>query len=212
MRVTLQLLGFILATGTMVLAQKKGDIEYGLGIGLNNSSGSDHNSDDRFGGNFAIFADYYFAETWSVRAKAIYDQKGWDDTIVFGSGLPHDYGSIGNFELTYITIPVMAGYHFLPKKNGYVNVGPYFGILTDARYYDSQSKIDGIKSTDYGLSCALGIKAKVGKSKKHSIYLEVEGQFGMANVYDDSNDPNNLVNGNADTKNIRTSLNAGFIF
>ncbi len=55
----------------------------------------------------------------------MYDQKGWDDgTITDVNGT-----FITDYNLNYLTVPVMANWHFGRTKNWYLNFGAYTAIL-----------------------------------------------------------------------------------
>nr|WP_294775372.1 outer membrane beta-barrel protein [uncultured Flavobacterium sp.] len=74
----------LLGLSTSLTAQKKGDVEFGVNIGYNSFSVSDSydSSDTGSGFNFGGSIDYYFSNTWSIKGKLIYDQKGWDNGYV----------------------------------------------------------------------------------------------------------------------------------
>lgn len=166
---------------TISAAQSKGDVEFGASIGINSSSISSSEaysaSDVGHGLNVGFAADYYFSDRWSIKGKLIYDQKGWDnDNIGFGKT---------NINLHYITVPVMASWHFGNERNLYLNFGPYIGFLATAE--DSRSGTDLkelFNSTDFGLSFGIGIKVPV--SDKLKIYFEYDGQSGLSNVFKDN--------------------------
>lgn len=79
-------LTMIIALGltTSISAQKKGDVEFGFNIGYNSSTVSDSqfSADNGSGMNLAGSMDYYFSNTWSIKTKLIYDQKGWDNGFI----------------------------------------------------------------------------------------------------------------------------------
>ena len=193
------------------LAQGKGTVEYGVNIGYNGSTVSDtEGSASRGSGvNLGFIADYYFSKRWSIRTKLIYDQKGWDNGFIeyteFTEFDPNVQGNsyyTTNFNLNYITIPVMANWHFGKTKNWYLNFGPYVGFLASAKEtrYNNDVK-EFFNTTDFGL--ALGIGVKIPVSDKLKIFLEYDEQTGFLDVFKVSDDR---------ITNSRFSLNVGVNF
>ena len=183
-------------------SQEKGNFEYGFNVGLNLStvtSGTNNNSDSRVGFNAGAFGDYFFSDRWSIKAKLTYDQKGWNS----GYFINEDDSFLTDYHFDYLTVPVMANWHFGKKRNWYLNFGPYVGFLMSAK--ESRFGID-IKeltqSIDAGL--ALGIGVKIPVSDKIKIVLESDGQSGLTDIF--KNNTGNSI------RNSRSSLNAGLVF
>lgn len=191
----------VFGCASAVFAQGKGDVEFGFNIGYNSASiyNSDDSSDAGSGFNVGAAADYYFSDRWSIKGKLIYDQKGWDnDFIETESGT---YAT--NYNLDYLTVPVMANWHFGSKRNWYLNFGPYAGFLLSAK--DSRFDIDvkeAFNTTDFGL--ALGIGVKIPVSDKLKIALEYDGQSGFSDIF-----KNNI---GSSVRNSRGSFNVGVNF
>ena len=148
-------------------AQKKGDVEFGVGLGFNSSAVSDeYNSyDSSTGLNVAGSLDYYFSSVWSLKVKMIYDQKGWDNDEILnlddGQYYPTDYN------LDYLTIPVMANWHFGNHKEWYLNFGPYFGFLMSAKDTQFDSDVKKFFNTnDFGLAAGIGVKIPISNKLK----------------------------------------------
>jgi hypothetical protein len=184
-------------------AQKKGDVEFGVNIGFNNSSVSDEygSYDSSIGLNLGGSLDYYFSRDWSLKVKMIYDQKGWDNDFIRnlddGRLYPTDYN------LDYLTIPVMANWHFGNRREWYLNFGPYFGFLISAK--DTQFDADLKKffnTNDFGLAAGIGVKIPI--SNKLRFFAEIEGQGGFTDI---NKDP-----GYRSLTNSRSSLNVGLNF
>lgn len=184
-------------------AQKKGDVEFGVNIGFNSSSVSDsqYSYDSSTGLNVGGSLDYYFSNTWSLKVKMIYDQKGWDNGEILnlddGQYYPTDYN------LDYLTIPVMANWHFGNKKEWYLNFGPYLGFLLSAK--DTQFDADMKKffnTTDFGLAAGIGVKIPI--SNKLKFFAEIEGQGGFTDINKEP-DYSSLTNS-------RSSINVGLNF
>src|ERR1700744_4075931 len=115
-------------------AQQKNNVEFGFNVGLNSAYVEDGNSNmhtnEIAAFNLGVSADAYFSDRWSLKVKAIYDQKGWGDGyLTDGSGNEIDHI---DYKLNYITVPVMANWHFTRSRNWYLDFGPYVGFLTSA--------------------------------------------------------------------------------
>lgn len=163
-------------------AQQKGNIEFGFNVGYNSTSVSDGDAvrdpDYNRSFNFGASVDYYFSDRWSIKAKLIYDKKGWDNT----SMLVDDFYVITDIDTDYITIPVMANWHFGRKRNWYLNFGPYIGFLTNAK--DTKLNLDlkdDFNTTDAGLAIGIGVKIPVGDKVK--IFIEYDYQGGFSDVF-----------------------------
>lgn len=170
-------------------AQSKGDVEFGANIGANYAyiGGKDGTSDARFNWNAGIAADYYFSDRWSVKAKLIYDRKGWNDGyLLFGNDAfdPVHATVIYNthFNLDYLTIPVTANWHFGKKRNWYLHFGPYVGFLVNAKDTRFKNDVkDFFKTTDFGANVGIGVKIPV--TDKLKIFVEYDEQAGLTEIY-----------------------------
>jgi len=201
----------LLSLSAAATAQTKGNIEMGINGGVNFSSvtGTDYYYDYYgYGGqtsesstsfNVGVSLDYYFSDRWSIKVKGIYDRKGWDNGSIEHNG---DF-YVTDYNLDYITVPVMANWHFGSKRAWYLNFGPYVGFLTNAKdaRFDTDVK-DRFKSTDAGLAYGIGVKIPVNSKLK--IFFEYEGQTGLAEIYDVDYEDNFTTN--------RGSFNVGLNF
>ncbi|MGL2966234.1 porin family protein [Flavobacterium sp. XGLA_31] len=195
----------ILALGitTISSAQKKGDVEFGLNIGYNSSSVSNsrETSDSKSGFNFGGSADYYFSRAWSIKGKLIYDQKGWDNGFIEDSQTGFQYNT--DYRLNYLTIPIMANWHFGNDRNWYLQFGPYMGFLLSAeetRFGTDVKK--AFNTNDFGLTLGIGVKIPV--SDKVKLFFEFDGQGGVDDIFK-QNDYSAVTNS-------RTSINFGANF
>src|ERR1700761_2066298 len=119
---------------TAASAQTRNGVEFGLNLGVNSStvenSGTNENSSYTGGFNFGASAEYYFSYRWSFKAKVNYDQKGWGDGfLILNDGTEIDGV---DYHLNYVTVPLLANWHFGRRRNWYLHFGPYFGFLTSA--------------------------------------------------------------------------------
>lgn len=203
-----KILPIVFALFSIVLnAQQKGTIEFGANIGFNRSavSSSEGSTDAGSGFNIGFAADYYFSRSWSIKSKLIYDQKGWDNGFIeFYSFDPAvaDSSYNTNFNLNYLTIPVMANWHFGRTRNWHLNFGPYAGFLLNAEESRFGTDVkDAFNTTDFGI--ALGVGVKIPVSNKLKISLEYEENYGLSEVFKDTNFA---------TQNVRSSFNVGVNF
>lgn len=191
-----------------VSAQEKGDVEFGVNIGYNSSlvSVNTFTTENGDGLNLGFSTDYYFSDRWSIKGKLIYDQKGWNkgsySKVSFDPSIA-DRPYVTNFNVNYLTIPVMANWHFGSKRNWYLNFGPYAGFLLNAKETKGKTDVTEIfNSTDFGI--ALGIGVKIPLTEKLKLSLEYEGQGGMSDILEGNED--------ATARNSRSSFNVGFNF
>ncbi|MDT0293105.1 porin family protein [Mesonia ostreae] len=186
-------------------AQDKGDFEFGGHLGLNLANVStiygQDNTDARVAFNIGALGEYYFSVRWGVKMKIIYDNKGWSDG--FFTNEDNDVTVITDFKLNYITVPVMANWHFGSRRNWYLNFGPYAGFLINAE--DSELEIDvkeAFNTTEFGL--AYGIGYKFSLNEKSKLFVEYDGQSGLTDIFEE--------NGGDSVISSRSSFNLGILF
>ncbi|NOW95172.1 porin family protein [Mucilaginibacter sp. SG564] len=194
----------VLTTLTTTFAQqKKGDVELGFHAGYsyaNVSSGSLVNADNKSGLNAGIAADFYFSNRWSLKTKLIFDQKGWGDGF-FSNDNNNNFKT--DYRLNYITLPIMANWHFGKKRNWYLNFGPYVGYLAGAKASDISVDVkDYFHNTDFGIAAGIGTKIRLSDNIK--LLLEYDEQAGLTDIF--KTNPGSAV------RNGRGSLNVGFNF
>lgn len=194
----------ILAAFTTTFAQqKKGDVELGvyIGYGISDASNSDFvNSSPKSAFNAGIATDFYFSNRWSLKTKLIFDQKGWGNGFL---AAVDDEKFTNDFRLTYITLPVMANWHFGKKRNWYLNFGPYAGYLAGANATNDEVDVkDYFHSTDFGLALGIGTKIKLSDNVK--LLLEYDEQVGITDVFKE--------NTGSAVRNGRGSFNIGLNF
>lgn len=195
-------LGFYGAASAQV--KEKGDTEYGITVGLNTAYVTDGNSgentDATTGFNAGVSGDFYFSNRWSLKVKVLYDQKGWGNGFITNDNDGTEIDGV-DYKLNYISIPVLANWHFGRQRNWYLDFGPYVGILTSATA-DGQDFKDAFNSTDVGFRIDLGVKFPVSPTAK--FFIEIGGQGGATNIFKDS--------GGSSIQNETSSLNVGVNF
>ena len=177
-------------------------LEFGVDVGYNTSYLNGNvalTTAYSSGFNAGVFGEYYFSDSWGIKAKASYDQKGWaNGTFTDASGNETDGVT---YHLNYITIPIMANWHFGGDKNWYLNFGPYAGILMSANASIPTPDLkSSFNSTDFGLSYGVGVKFPIGDMK---LFIEAGGQAGLDNIFKESD---------GTYLNARGSLNIGVNF
>jgi long-subunit fatty acid transport protein len=198
---TLLILAGIYSTS---FAQRANSAEFGIGLGLNlstvQSSATGENADYKAGFNMGVSGEYYITSRWGVKAGVNYDQKGWGNGFVI---LP-DGTEIDNvnFQVNYITVPIMADWHFGRMRNWYIDFGPYLGFLTDATESSNSTDVKPLfNSTDVGLAFGIGVKVPVSRTAK--VFFEYDGQAGFNNVFNESD---------GTYQNLRSALRVGLLF
>lgn len=174
-----------------------------MGLNLTNVStivGQD-NASSRTSFNAGVSGEYYFSDRWGLKAKLIYDSKGWSNGFI--NTVTTDY------KLNYITLPIMANWHFGSNRNWYLNFGPYVGFLVNAE--DSELGLDlkdEFKSTDFGFAFGIGYKFKINDNIK--LYIEFDGQSGFSDIFEENS--GDLIRTISTIRNVRSSFNIGALF
>ena len=190
---------------TVAFSQTKNTAEFGINVGYNAANvtypGSNVNSDYTSGLNLGFSAEYYFSDRWSIKGKLSYDQKGWGNGYLI---LPDNSEIDGvNFHLNYLTVPVMANWHFGRTRNWYLHFGPYVGFLlnTSESSNSGQNIKDAFNTTEFGFDAGIGVKFPVSNHVK--LFIEADGQGGFNNVF---------KNSDGTVQSERSSINFGVLF
>jgi len=188
-------------------AQDKGTIEFGVGTGLNFASVSDidgNNADTRTAFNFAVSGEYYFSDRWGIKARLMYDSKGWAEGFIQTFDVNQGtMVTITDFRLNYLTIPVMANWHFGSTRKWYLNFGAYAGFLLNAEAVETGDDVsDGITGTDFGIAFGIGYKFQVADKVK--LFVEFDAQSGLTDIFENNTGDSVL--------NARSSINIGALF
>ena len=184
---------------------RAGKLDFGANVGLNVSGTIQNETVFAFTSlvrfNAAASLEYYFSDTWSFKGKLIFDQKGWSTEYISEENGTVTYPSL-NYDLNYLTVPLMANWHFGKMRNWYLQFGPYVGfLLSDKDVPDNIVFKPIYKTIDVGLDLGIGIKIPV--SKTVGLFFEADGQGGVINIFKGTNDGSSV-------ENERSSLNFGF--
>ncbi|WP_445452697.1 porin family protein [Flavobacterium sp. 25HG05S-40] len=167
----------VVLTATIANAQLrvKGAIELAPQIGYSSSNyfGGDAGSLNNpvAGVAFGITGDYFFNNRWSIRSGLLLQKMGTE---------------VAGFEdnLSYVTIPVNANWHFGSTRKWYLNFGPSLSILTSAKNENGDNIKDFFKTTQIGLNVGIGYKIEVAKN--FSVLIDYQGVSGLTDIIKDS--------------------------
>ncbi|MDR4954173.1 porin family protein [Chryseobacterium sp. ES2] len=153
-------LGLALIAGTFAFAQStststeattpstsSSKIKFGLKAGLNVSNLSNMNMNSKAGFYGGVFVNIPVAKDFSIQPEVLYS----------AVGAKEKGGSNAKLNLEYLSVPVMFQYKALP--NFYVEAGPQFNFLIDARLKKSESTSllkNGTQSFDFGIGLGAG--------------------------------------------------------
>jgi hypothetical protein len=190
----------LLAMGISSLTQAqvaKGQTEFGIGIGYGGAYISTANSSETSKAvgvlNIAASLDHYFSDRWSLKAKVVYDQKGWGNGFIADLSTGQTVTNV-DYNYNYITVPVMANWHFGKTRNWYLNFGPYVGFLLSAEVKDYNLDVKPYSTTtDAGLAAGIGVKIPL--SKKLKFFIEYDGQNGIVDIFKNSTDATQVSRG-----------------
>lgn len=186
-------------------AQDSGFFEVGANCGLSLSTvytaNDKGNINYRVTFNIGLSSEYYFSDRWGIKFKLISDNKGWTGGSIIDE---NNNRFTTDIELHYITIPVMANWHFSTNRKWYLNLGPYMGVLTTANESkfgtDIKEQLNGL---DYGLSYGIGYKFKLKDNLK--LYFEYDGQLGFTDIFKENSTYS--VNHNRGSYNVGVLIN-----
>ncbi len=203
-----------------VNAQNYGEFQFGIGGGVSFSSATiddDTETGSLTSFNVAFSTEYYVHNRLGIKAKIIYDNKGWEGETTNPDSILETIKT--DYSLSYITVPVMANFHFgsiqsraqpFATRPWYLSLGPYVGFLSKAE----ESKLgtdfkETLKGIDYGVAFNFGVRFEVADFTK--LYVEYDGQYGLADISSDST--SSTANEHISIKNgLRSSFNLGLLF
>jgi hypothetical protein len=188
------LIALLLVSGlyTAVFSQSKGTTQFGITVGYNGATIVANTNNDAFSTNYksgfnaGLTAEHYFSDSWSIKSKLLYEQKGWGNgyLLVNANTLITSY-TVTNYQVNYLTIPVLANWHFGHTKNWYLNFGPYLGFLLNAKATNGNLDVKQyFNSADVGLDVGIGIKFPIATKTK--FFIEINGSGGITDVSNDN--------------------------
>ena len=173
----------ILFAGTTAFSQ---EIDLGIKAGANFATITDASGlSNKTGFQAGIFAGVKFTEKVGLQADLLYSQQGAE----------FDFGE---FDLTYINVPVVLKYYIVQGLN--IQAGPQFGFIVDDEILvDLGGVTADAKAENFDLSGVVG----AGYDFPMGIRLDARYNFGLTEV--------SKYNG-ADGKNSVISLALGYSF
>lgn len=135
------------STDTTTPSTSSSKIKFGLKAGLNVSSLSNINMNSKAGFYGGVFVNIPVAKDFSVQPEVLYS----------AVGAKEKGGSNAKLNLEYLSVPVMFQYKALP--NLYVEAGPQFNFLIDARLKKNASTSalkNATQSFDFGIGLGAG--------------------------------------------------------
>lgn len=174
----------VLCLSTAAFSQTTGTTQFGVQVGYNGASvtSGSESATYKSGFNAGVAVEHYFSERWSFKGKILYDQKGWVDSYFTVNANTFEINfTTTNYNLDYITVPLLANWHFGRTKNWYLNFGPYIGILASAKLSASNTDVKSLfSSTDGGLDVGIGVKFPITMQTR--LFIEYNGQAGVTNI------------------------------
>ena len=154
------------------------------GLNLANLTSSD-GAKSLVGFNIGGFAEIKLDEKFAIQPELLY------------SGQGAKFQDVGNFNLNYIYVPVMAKYSITEEFK--IEAGPQVGFLMSAKI-DGMDAKDLVKSTDFGLNLGAGydITQNIGLNLRYCMGL--------------SQTQKELMEGETASKNSVIQLSVGYKF
>lgn len=148
--------------GTTAFSQ---DLDLGIKAGANFSNITDaSNLSNKTGFQAGIFAGLKFTDKVGLQADLLYSQQGAE----------FDFG---DFDLTYINVPVVLKYYIVQGLN--IQAGPQFGFIVDDKItVDLGDVVADAKAESFDLSAVLG----AGYDFPLGIRLDARYNFGLTDV------------------------------
>ncbi|KAB1232405.1 porin family protein [Chryseobacterium viscerum] len=178
-------LGLALIAGTFTFAQStststettassapsSSKIKFGLKAGLNVSNLSNMDMNSKAGFYGGVFVNIPVSKDFSIQPEVLYS------TV----GAKEKGGREAKLNLEYVSIPVMFQYKAL--SNFYVEAGPQFSFLTDARLKDDVSSLQ-LKNATRGFDFGIGLGAGYNFTK--NIGVNVRYTAGLSDIVNKS--------------------------
>ncbi len=183
------------------IAQAQTQVGFTAGIGGTTQSciGDIYNNDDILTGfNAGIILRKPVSETFALKTNLLYALKGRSFDVEENNKIINSKD-----KLNYLTLPVEAEYSIPVSKNRlFVAVGPYAGVLLDAKREMKNTSVDlndEIKNFDFGFAFELGFSKKC--LSNNELQLSVRYDAGLTKIADYDED----------LRNKALTINIGFL-
>ncbi|RZJ71671.1 MAG: PorT family protein [Flavobacterium sp.] len=173
---------FLLAAFAGSFAMQAQGIDFGIKAGANFANiNGDLNSDGINNFHAGAMLELNLVPVFSVQAEGLFSSQGgkYENTI----------GAAKDFNLNYISVPVMAKYYILPDRLS-IMAGPQFSFLVDEAE-------EAYNSNSFDMAAAGGIELKLFLG----LVAQARYTIGLTDVYDE-----------VDSKNAVFQLSVGYFF
>lgn len=193
------LFAFLVLLGSMVMnaQNEKGDLTLSPQVGVNFtryvSPEVSYNALTTL--SVGATGDYYFNDRWSLKSGLLLINMGANDRYDIADNL------------SYLTIPINANWHFGKRRNWNVNFGPAMNFLLKAESEFPDGSTLNIKNmiSGFDLGLGYGIGYSFFVSQNFMMFVDYQGYLGFINVDKQGVLPNNILN-------TRDGFNLGAIF
>ena len=155
----------------------KGASEFGLGFNYNGTYATDNGftSADGFSTgdaySFSVQYEYFLSSSWGIKTKLNFDVKAVE------AEFPQVIED--QINLYYLTLPLMANWHFGKRKRWYLHFGPYIGYMIRAELdSNGDTSIRTLFNTiEYGSDLGIGVRIKAGDDMWFFIESDTQSSF-----------------------------------
>lgn len=182
---------FLVWAGITANAQTTTPLHWGVKAGINVSTmyGDDVNDVEALAGfNGGIYFNYRFTRNWSLQPEVLFSMKGVEtNNSISGQAGKTEY------ELGYLSIPVLAKYHFATGSN--IDPSLYFGPqLGFGLYGDANDREidDSLADAEFGLAFGGGVDLLTATQPSDLIQrvgLDLRYTLGLTDTFDVTGDP-----------------------
>ncbi|WP_196885419.1 porin family protein [Aureivirga sp. CE67] len=184
-------------------AQKDfGEIEVGFSFGYNTSILRNSNEDTEFkrSTNYLGSVEFFLNDRWGIKSGLNFEKKGWKSNSISFGVLEGNYKENNvEYDLSYLSIPLMANWHFGYERNWNLNFGFYTGFLLKAEE-GSKNITKEFNTVDFGLAYGIGYKRRL--SDRIKILFDFQSQSGFTKIFKES----------LKAKNWRGGVNVGILY
>jgi hypothetical protein len=166
---------FAITLFTVAKAQQNTSLEFGFSGGYNttimtNPGNYLYPPGYTHGFNAGFSAEYYCSSDIGIKLNLIYDKKGYTSPQVLNYVTPaviffiiatpvNTAPYFTNFQFNYLTVPLVVNVHLGKKRNWYLNLGGYGGLLLNAVDTKYHSDIqNNYNRADGGIAVGAGFK------------------------------------------------------
>jgi hypothetical protein len=162
-------------------------VEGGPGLSIIYAKNSIYNhSTLSFGGVGGLFCEYGFAGNFSVKAALQYERKG---TRIANKSVLLPPGGTQQFNLDYLSVPLLVKWSFGGKIRLFVNAGPCVSLLLQQSLWyvpesGNKSKVANETKSYYPIDLAvvLGAGVTIPVGSKLKVSVEVRDNLGLVNI------------------------------